>query len=182
MPKQIVIPKGTIYDESKNEFYDIKEQKITIEHSLISISKWEEIWKRPFFSITENFTREEHLDYIRCMTLTPNVPYEAYYNLSNKTINEIIDYENEVRSGTTVHSNNPQRRVKESLSAEVIYYYMIKAGIPFDPCQKWHFSRLMKLLEVFGVKENPKKMSKRDVINQYAKLNEMRKKKFNTRG
>lgn len=182
MPKKITIPAGELYDEATNTFYQIKEQTITIEHSLLSISKWEAKWKKPYLTNNPPKTFEEELDYIRCMTITSNVPYEAYYNLSPDNIKEIVEYEEDPMSATTINRIGPEKRGrKEIITSEVMYYYMIKAGIPFE-CEKWHFNRLMKLLEVYGVKENPKKMSRGEAIKHTKALNEARKAKHHTRG
>lgn len=170
------------YNEDVGEFVQTKGQHIQLEHSLISLSKWEAKWHKPFLSQDmQNATKEEIFDYIRCMTLTPNVDPKAYYALTKQDIEIIKDYIQDSHTATTINHKNG-RRSREIITAELIYYWMIDLGIPFE-CQKWHLGRLMTLIEVCGIKNTPsKKMSKMDALSQQKNLNALRRAKSGSRG
>lgn len=177
---QITIPERELFDESSQEFITIKERTIQLEHSLLSLSKWESKWKKPFLSNTEK-TLEENIDYVRCMTITQNIEYNAYYALTRKLLDEINEYVDAQFTATTFRKSNraPSREIATS---ELIYYWMVYYNIPMD-CQKWHLSRLLTLIRICNIKEGPQqKMSRRDVLSQQQSLNASRKKALNTRG
>lgn len=179
---QITIPSTELWDEQKEEFVYRKEKTLQLEHSLVSVSKWESKWNKSFLS-TADKTEEEIIDYIRCMTITQNVDPEVYSRLSNPIIKEIYDYINAPMTAT-VFSDNGQKsgRSREAVTSELIYYWMIALNIPFE-CQKWHLNRLLTLIRVCEVKNAPpKSMNKRDIMSHNAALNAVRRKKYNTKG
>lgn len=180
---QITIPASEQWDEKKEEFVTTKEQTLKLEHSLISLSKWESKWCKPFLSNKEK-SHEEILDYIKCMTLTKNVDPEVYNVLTNENIKEINDYIMAPMTATTFSENGVRKKVNnEIFTSEVIYYAMTAYNIPFENCEKWHLNRLITLIRVCGIKNEPsKKMSKRSIMSQNAALNAARRKKFNTKG
>jgi hypothetical protein len=179
----ITIPATEGWDE-KNEVFVEAEKAVTLhlEHSLVSLSKWESKWHKPFL-LKSKKTREEILDYIRCMTLTQNVDPSVYSRISDDIIDEIYNYINDSMTATTIPKDNSRKGGShEIVTAELIYYWMIALNIPFE-CQKWHLNRLLTLIQVCNVKNSPrKKMSKRDLMSRNAALNAARKKQFNTRG
>lgn len=185
---QITIPASVYeqYDEESNEFiYTVvgKDQTIKLEHSLVSISKWEAKWCKPFFSKNKK-SREEILDYIKFMTLTQNVDPEVYERLTSENVRQIDEYLEAPMTATTVSGDGSGKGKKgnEVVTSEVIYYWMIALEIPVE-FQKWHINRLLMLVRVCSAKNQPaKKMSKRDIMAQNAALNEARKKQLNTRG
>lgn len=178
--KQIHIPDRELWDEKNSRFINVKGQTITLEHSLVSISKWESKWHIPFFSREEK-TNEMLIDYIRAMTITQNVNPDIYNYLTQENCNEINEYINDPYTATTFHNDN-QSPSREILTSEVIYYWMIYWGIPFE-CQRWHINRLITLIRVCNLKNQPqKKMSRSEIFNQNRLLNEARRKKYNTRG
>jgi hypothetical protein len=178
---QITIPAKESWDERKEEFVKTsKEQTLQLEHSLVSISKWEAEWQKPFLTKDEK-TYEETLDYIRCMTITQNVPTEVYDNLTPSMINKINNYISDPRTATTF-SNIGNSTSREIITSELVYYWMIANNIPME-CQKWHINRLLTLIRVCNVKNNPpKKMNKREIASRYASLNAARRKQMNSRG
>lgn len=180
---QITIPASEQWDEKKEEFVTTKEQTLKLEHSLISLSKWESKWCKPFLSNKEK-SHEEILDYIKCMTLTKNIDPEVYNALTNENIKEINDYIMAPMTATTFSENGVRKKVNnEIFTSEVIYYAMTAYNIPFENCEKWHLNRLITLIRVCGIKNEPsKKMSKRSIMSQNAALNAARRKKFNTKG
>lgn len=154
---------------------------LNLEHSLISISKWEAKWHVPF--INSQKTEEQTLDYIRCMTINQGVPENAYENLSANNVRDISDYINDPNTATTINGLNEGRRSRDVITNELIYYWMIALQIPFDPCQKWHLNHLLQLIAVCNAKNTPpKKLSKNEIIERNKALNEARKKKYNTKG
>lgn len=179
---QITIPARELWDEEKNEFIYTKACTLQLEHSLISLSKWESKWCKAFFSKQEK-TYEETLDYIKCMTLTPNVKDEVYLSLTRENISAINKYIESPMTATYFSPDKNGAGNREQVTAELIYYWMIALTIPFDPCQKWHLNRLLTLIRVCNVKNQPpKKMNKRDIMSRNSALNAARRKQLNTKG
>jgi len=177
---QITIPSTEAWDSKKEEFVKLKEQTLQLEHSLVSISKWESKWCKPFLGKNEK-TYEETMDYIKCMTITQNVKDETYSHLTTDNIERINKYIGEPMTATTF-SNTSTGITKETVTSELLYYWMIANNIPME-CQKWHLNRLITLIRICNVKNTPpKKMNKREIANRYASLNAARRKKFNSKG
>ena len=178
---QITIPAIEFYDEVNNEFVERKEQILCLEHSLVSLSKWESKWCKAFLSKNEK-TEEETMDYIRCMTITQNVDPETYKYITNDNIEAIKTYINAPQTATTFSDNNVGKGGREVVTAELIYYWMIALNIPLE-CQKWHLNRLLTLIKVCNIKNSPpKKMSKRDTMRRNASLNAARRQQLNSQG
>jgi hypothetical protein len=179
---QIMIPAVEQWDEKKNEFVYSKSQVISLEHSLVSISKWESKWCKPFLSKNIK-TTEETIDYIKCMTLTQNVDPDVYNRLSKENIAQINKYIEAPMTATWFSEENKRSSPNcEQITAELIYYWMIALNIPFE-CQKWHLNRLLTLIRVCNVKNQPpKKMSKRQLLNRNAALNALRRKQASSKG
>lgn len=178
---RITIPATELWDEKREEFITVaKEQTLQLEHSLVSISKWESNWCKPFMS-KEAKTLEETIDYIKCMTITQNVSDETYDRLTNSNIDKVSKYISAPMTATTFHNSN-QGTSREIITSELIYYWMISLNIPME-CQKWHLNRLLTLIRVCNVKNTPpKKVGKKEVMNKYAALNASRRRQFNTKG
>lgn len=179
---RIEIPLGPeIWDEEKNEFIPPKVQTLQLEHSLVSISKWESKWCRPFLS-NKAMTFEETVDYVKCMTLTQNVNPEVYNHLTSEHIDQVRDYISAPMTATTITEDKQNKSKGEVVTAELIYYWMIALQIPFD-CRKWHLNQLLTLIKVCNIKNQPpKKRSKRDIMSRNTALNAARRKQMNTRG
>ena len=174
-----ISPEG--WDEKKKEFIEPKVQVLQLEHSLISLSKWESKWCKPFLS-TEDKTIEETLDYIKFMTLTPNVNPDVYTHITKKNLEEISEYIQAPMTATTFSDSKNARGKREIITAELIYYWMISLNIPFE-CQKWHLNKLLTLIKVCNVKNSPpKKRSKKETNNYYEALNAARRKQLNSKG
>ena len=177
----ISIPATELWDEKNEEFIYVKEQSLQLEHSLVSISKWESKHCKPYLSTREK-TDEETLDYIRCMTLTQNVKPIVYKCLSQKNMKEILDYIDAPMTATTFSESDAKRGGGELVTSEIIYYWMIAFGIPFE-CRKWHLNRLLTLIKVCSIKsKSPRRMSRRDIAKQNTAINALRKKRYGTRG
>lgn len=178
----INVEEKTLYDESTNTFIEVKKQTLQLEHSLISLSKWESKWCTPFLTKKEK-TYEETIDYIKCMTLTQNVDPYVYYCLTAANIKEINDYISAPMTATTFYEGPGANKGKpEIVTAELIYYWMIALQIPVE-FQKWHLNRLLTLIRVCNIKNTPpKKRNQREIASSYKALNEARKKQFNTKG
>jgi len=178
---QITIPAVELWDEQKQEFVTTKEQTLSLEHSLVSLSKWESKWCKPFLTKQEK-TFEETLDYIKCMTITQNVDPEVYNHLTNENIDEVNRYIEAPMTATYFLDEKNSKTSREQVTAELIYYWMIALNIPFE-CQKWHLSRLLTLIKVCNIKNQPpKKRSKKEIMSRNAALNAARRKQLNTKG
>ena len=181
---QIVIPSSERWDESREEFVYGKEQRIQLEHSLVSISKWESKWHKSFLSSRDK-TAEEILDYVKCMTITQNVNDELYQCLTDENIIAIDKYIDNPMTAThfTNKSAENERKInRDIITSEIIYYWMIAFNIPFE-CQKWHLNKLLTLIQVCEIKnQSPKKRSKKEIMTENTRLNEERRKLLNTKG
>jgi hypothetical protein len=172
---KLTIPAVEQYDEENNEFITSKEQTLQLEHSLVSISKWESKWLKPFLSKGEK-TLEETIDYIKHMTVTQNVNDAIYNLITSDNILTVHAYINAPMTATTF-SNDKKNVTREVITAEIIYYSMIASNIPFE-CQKWHLNKLLTLINVCNIKNNPpKKMNKKDLARRNTSLNAARKQK-----
>ena len=176
----ITIPGKEMFNEKTGEFFSTKEQTIQLEHSLVSLSKWESKWNKAFLT-KEPKTPEQVLDYIRCMTITQNVNPLIYNNLTEENIQAINEYI-EAPMTATVFYDNSKKTNNETVTSELIYYWMIALQIPME-CQRWHLNRLLTLVRVCNIKNTPpKKMSKKDIMSRNAALNAARRSKFNSKG
>jgi len=149
----ITIPAREMFDERTQTFSTTKEQTLQLEHSLVSLSKWESKWCKPFLSKDEK-TAEETIDYIKCMTITQNVDPDVYNRLTNANIKMINDYIEAPMTATTFSDNKQGGGGKEIITSELIYYWMIALTIPME-CQKWHLNRLLTLVRVCNIKNTP---------------------------
>ena len=178
---QITIPAVEQWDERAQEFVYSKEQTLQLEHSLVSLSKWESKWHKPFLSKTEK-TTEETIDYIRCMTLTQNVKPEVYSNLSAENILQVNAYIEDPMTATTFSEDKDGKKNREIVTAELIYYWMISFNIPVK-FEKWHLNRLLTLIRVCNVKNSPpKKQNKRDMMAKRTALNAERRAQLHSKG
>lgn len=179
---QLVVPLTPEYwDEEKEVFVEPKTTVLQLEHSLISLSKWEAKWCKAFLSKKEP-TEKEILDYIKCMVITPNVKPEVYDHLTKDNIDAIVKYINAPMTATTVRDSNQSKINNEIVTSELIYHWMIELQIPFE-CQKWHLNRLITLIKVRVAKTTkPKPMSKAEIMRNNAALNAARRKQLNSKG
>lgn len=187
---EIVIPEQRyeFYDEEKEEFLPtvyVKETKLQLEHSLISLKKWEQKWHKPFLDKSGELTYEELCDYIRCMTLTHGVDPEIYHWIPKDTIDIVVNYIKDPMTATWFRGNNlvgAQRNSREIVTAEIIYYWMITLNIPVE-FQKWHLNQLLTLIKVVNIKNGkPQKVDQRKAAQERAKLNAQRRSALNSKG
>lgn len=178
---KITIPAGELWDQKKEEIISVKEQTLQLEHSLVSISKWESKWCKAFF-MKKQKSYEEIIDYIKCMTLTPNVDPNVYLMLTQENIDDINKYIESPMTATYISDNGQPKGNREVQTAEVIYCNMITLGIPVE-FQKWHINRLLTLIKVCDIKNRPpKKMGRKETISKYAALNAARRKQLHSKG
>ena len=178
---QITIPASEQWDEINLKFVNTKEQTLQLEHSLVSLSKWESKWNKAFLT-SKTKTVEETLDYIKFMTLTQNVNPAVYNNLTTENVNQINAYIDAPMTATYIHDDGKGKSSSEIVTSELIYYWMIALNIPFE-CQKWHLNRLLTLIRVCNVKNQPpKKRNRREIMSRNTALNEARRKMLNSKG
>ena len=177
----ITIPRVELYDEVSEEFVTSVETTLVLEHSLISLSKWETLWKKPFLGKVKK-TPEESLDYIKQMTITKNVPPEVFTYMPPESVQLISDYIADSMTATTFINRDNGRGSTEIVTNEVIYYWMFTFNIPIE-CEKWHLNRLLTLIRVSSIKSQPgKKMSQADVAAQNREINAARQQALHTKG
>lgn len=190
---EIIVKDKEVWNEITEQFQQIKGQTLCLEHSLVSLSKWEAKYKKPFLS-TEK-TTEEILDYIKFMTITQNVDPNIYRVLSQEELERINNYIADPMTATKFYENNAQNQVNsasrkrnnEKITSELVYYWMISFQIPFE-CQKWHLNRLLTLIRICSIKDRQQnggkgsKMSRRDILSQNAALNAARRQRLHSAG
>lgn len=178
----IEIPDTEKWDEANQQFIYGKAFTLQLEHSLISLAKWEANWCKPFLG-KEGMKEEQIKDYVKCMTVTQNVPDEVYDRLTQQNYDAITKYIEAPMTATWFSKTEEKGKINnEQVTAELIYYWMIALQIPFE-CQKWHLNRLLTLIRVCNIKNQPpKKSNPRDIMARNAALNEQRKKALQTRG
>ena len=178
-----------MWDPAREEFVYFPATKcttLTLEHSLISISKWEAKWKKAFLKKDTKST-EEVLDYIRCMTLEKNVDQNVYNYIPEEELDRIIKYIEDPMTASHINTNRPGQKNspprKEVVTSELIYYWMIANEIPFE-CEKWHINRLMTLIQICSVKNSSGggKYNKRDLLKRNNALNAARRAKSGSKG
>lgn len=178
---QITIPGAEYFDDAKQEFVYEKEQTLQLEHSLVSLSKWELKWKKAFLSGKDK-SYEETLDYIKCMTITKNVNPSVYSRLTNENLEQINSYISDPMTATYFPKDETKKNSREVVTSELIYYWMIAMNVPPE-YQKWHLNRLLSLIRVCEIKNAPpKKMGRKELMSRNAALNAARRKRLNTRG
>lgn len=178
---QITIPGAEYFDDAKQEFVYEKEQTLQLEHSLVSLSKWESKWKKAFLSGKDK-SYEETLDYIKCMTITKNVNPSVYSRLTNENLEQINSYISDSMTATYFPKDETKKNSREVVTSELIYYWMIAMNVPPE-YQKWHLNRLLSLIRVCEIKNAPpKKMGRKELMSRNAALNAARRKRLNTRG
>jgi hypothetical protein len=177
---EIQVPAREFWDGSIEQFVSTKQTTLQLEHSLLSISKWEAKHRKPFLT-KEQKTQEELLDYIKCMTITQKVNPLVYNALSQENLKDIMEYLENPMTATTIRSQN-QRTSRKTVTSEVIYYWMTALNIPFT-CEKWNFNRLMTLIQVCNIESQPpKKMSKKQTTQNNAAINAARRAKLGSKG
>lgn len=181
---EITIPAVELYDDVRNEFYQPveKDTVLQLEHSLISLRKWESKWHVPFFSKKEH-TAEAMLDYIRCMTLNRNIKPDIYQYIPKPEMNRIVKYIEDPMTATWFTEDEKKKGgVAPTITAEIVYYQMFSYNIPLE-CEKWHLNQLLTLIRVFQEKNNPKKVKKgKELYQSNAKLNAARRRALRSRG
>ena len=178
---QIKVPAIDGWDERIEEFVSLPETTIVLEHSLISISKWESKWHKPFLG-KDDKTPEQINDYIKCMTITSNVKPEVYDHLSADNIKDVMNYINDSMTATTIKDHSGKKFSREIVTSELIYYWMITFGIPVE-FEKWHINRLLMLIKICSKKNSkPSKADKAAADRRRAEINRQRCAKLKTRG
>ena len=179
---QITIPETELFDNKTQTFIYVKQQTLQLEHSLVSLSKWESKWEKPFLTKTP-MTRAQSVDYIRCMTITQNVDPNVYLCITNDIIEKVSSYIEAPMTATWFSDENKKKYGKNEIAtAEVIYWWMISLQIPFE-CRKWHLNKLLTLIRVCSEKNAPpKKTNNKEWANQRRALNAARRKSLHTKG
>lgn len=177
----LTIPAGRFLNEQTNEFIYTEEQILQLEHSLISLSKWEEKWHKPY--ISSDKTDEEIMDYIKIMTITKSVNPLVYELLTQDHINQIANYIDNPMTATTFRKNSEDKKNNRIVTAELVYCWMIMLNIPVE-FQKWHFNKLMTLIRVCQEEDSPndKKRSQREINSHHAAVNKARRQKYAKKG
>jgi len=178
----IRIPDKELVNDATQEFVEVKGRELRLEHSLVSLSKWESKFHKPFLT-KENKPRIETIEYIKCMTITQNVEDDVFKAIDYKIIKEVTAYLEDPMTATTFSEQEQKRKInREVITAEIIYYWMVALQIPME-CQKWHLNRLLTLINVCNIKNQPKrKMSRGEIVARNRALNAERRQRFDSAG
>lgn len=177
----IVVPGIDLYDEVREEFTNAEGFTLELEHSLVSLSKWESIFEKPFLG-KEDKTTDEVLGYVKAMILTPDVPPDVFDRLSKENVEAINKYIDAKMTATWFSDRPNSARNREVITSELIYYWMVSLNIPFE-CQHWHLNRLFTLIRIFNIKNaKPKKMSRSEMAARNRELNAQRRAQLGTTG
>lgn len=169
-----------LFNQSTGTFETIESHNIQLEHNLISISKWESKYKKAFLSDQKKKSNDEILYYIKCMCLKhEDEEFVKYISVDNLT--KISEYINDSHSATYIPKISNESRNRDIPTSELIYYWMMVNGIPFE-CQYWHLGRLLKLIEICSLKNSNKKMSKQQILRNNRQINQSRKLRHHTKG
>lgn len=180
---RILLPEKELYDEVNNKFVYLPSRELILEHSLVSISKWESKWHKSFLN-TDDKSFDEVMDYIKCMCVEELEDENDLYRLSEENVSDINAYIQDSMTATTFSdfSDNKNTKSREIITSEIIYYWMIANNIPFE-CQYWHLNKLLTLIKVCSIKNSPeKKMSTSEILSRNKALNAARRKKMNSKG
>lgn len=179
---RIIIESPEMYDEEENLFSKLEDDVvIDLEHSLLSVSKWESIYNKPFLS-SDSKTSEEILGYIEAMIVDPNLDSDVLKKLSKLNVEQIQNYIDSAQSATTFGQMPERRGPSEVITSELIYYWMVAFTIPFE-CERWHLNRLFSLIRICNIKNSkPRKMSRNELAQRNAALNAQRRKELGTTG
>jgi hypothetical protein len=177
----ITVGADEVFDDATQEFGSQGGFELQLEHSLVSLSKWESIHEKPFLD-TQEKTQEETISYIKCMVLSPNPPGDFLLRLSKENFEEINNYISRKMTATWFSEVQPQSRNSEIVTSELIYYWMTAFQIPFE-CENWHLNRLFTLIRICNIKqEKPKDMTRAELARRNRELNAQRKKMLGTKG
>ena len=178
----LLVPGGEFWDERKEEFSYKKDVKVRLEHSLISISKWESIWCVPFVGTPK--TAEQAVSYLECMSLDPGIDSEVFARIAyNKDLSKKVnDYISSPMTASTIREDLNKKHSSQRITSELIYYWMSAFNIPFE-AEKWHLARLIMLIRIASEENKPKKkQSQKELMSEYQRINEMNKAKFKSKG
>ena len=177
----LTIEGDEFYDEEANEFSTVGDVELQLEHSLVSLSKWESRTKKAFLS-KESKSTDEIRSYVEAMIITPNYPPDIVSRLSEKNMRDINAYIESSESATTFGAMPETKGRGETITSELIYYWMVAFSIPFE-CDRWHLNRLFALIRICNLKNSkPKKMSRQELAARNRALNEKRRAELNTSG
>jgi hypothetical protein len=177
----IVVHGDEYFDEATQEFLTQGDVTVDLEHSLVSLSKWESITEKPFLVAGEK-TTEEIYEYIKCMCLTPNIAPEIFSRLSQTNLEQVNNYIEAKMTATWFFEPKAGPKSTEVVTSELIYYWLVTFNIPFE-CETWHLNRLFTLIKVCNLKNGkPKKMSRSDAVAMQRELNARRKAQLGTTG
>lgn len=156
--------------------------ELDLEHSLISLSKWESKYEKPFFS-SNGLAPEELMDYISMMIVGDRPPKNLRHRITSDQIMLISDYISSKQTATWFREEQNSKKTSEAVTSELIYYWLVQFNIDFYPTETWHINRLMTLVKICGIKQTPpKKMSKSEQAEHMRRLNAQRREQLGTKG
>lgn len=178
---RLTIPEEELFDEGTQEFISLDSIELELEHSLLSLSKWESFFEKSFLG-TDDKTNEEIMYYVWCMVLDDRIDQSILNRLTRKNLIEINEYISSKQSATTFGEMPSRPGRNEIITSELIYYWMVAFTVPFE-CESWHLNRLFSLIKICNIKNSKQQpQSKKDVAKRYQELNAQRKANLGTTG
>jgi hypothetical protein len=177
----IIVGATDVYDEASGTFGDQGGVELQLEHSLVSLSKWESIHEKPFLG-KDDKTPEEIISYVECMVVGEIPQVKIFHQLSEENVNQINEYIDRKMTATWFSERTRSPAVAEIITSELVYYWMTAFNIPWE-AQYWHLNRLFTLIRVCNTKqEKPKKMSQGEIARRNRELNAQRRAQLGTKG
>lgn len=180
---ELHLPAEEVFDRKESKIYKLPEITLRLEHSLLTISKWETIWELPFLS-EEKKTNDQLHSYVSIMA-GGNLEEETLNRLGQSHYEKLNTYLNAKHSATWFSDPPNQRKSTQTVTSELIYFWMTTYNIPFE-CENWPFARLMNLIRIASIKNDPdkgkKKRNKSQMLSERAMLNQKRREELGTTG
>lgn len=177
----ITVPGIEMFDDESQEFITQGDVVLELEHSLVSLSKWESKFEKPFLGVSDK-KEEELIGYVKAMVMTPNVPDELIQRLVQEHMSDINTYIDARMSATWFSEAPGAPKSRDVITSELIYYWMTVFQIPFE-CERWHLNRLFTLIRICNIKQSkPKKMTRSEIAERNRELNEQRRAQLGSKG
>ncbi len=172
--------RAEFFNDLTEKFIQVEPRTYRLQHSLVSLSKWESVWRKSFHN-TDKRTFAEQTDYLKHMMVTQNVSDTELLVLMSLYGSEINAYINDPHTATTFGGIQTSSGRNEIITSELIYYWMINYNIPIE-CQRWHLNRLLTLIRVFTVKNSKTKKTLNETYRSNSELNAARRELLNSKG
>lgn len=180
---ELHLPETEFFDRANSKIIRVPEVTLHLKHSLLTLSKWETIWEIPFLGEGKK-TTEQLYSYVNIMA-GGDLDELTLSRLTSEHYEKLNAYLSSKQSATWFSESPNQRRSTQTVTSELIYFWMTTYNIPFE-CENWPFPRLMNLIRIASIKNDPdagkKKRNKSQMLSERAMLNKKRREQYGTTG